>query len=194
MPYAVIAPGIHTVCDKWEDVERITKLYPYPKYRKFRTTEECWNYVERYAYRRVYTDLNKYGDTFDKLYIRMEYFIRKDRVYYNFYTKKCGYITLVSDDENIVIENSNGVIKVIYMNLNLSEDRIVDHVIAIYHGLKVVGEMIDVDILVPDHSIFYALMTYKGKNRQIMRVREYIDRRMAKVSVSMKNFGGEDIV
>ena len=52
----------------------------------------------------------------------------------------------------------------------------------------------DIDIRVPDHSIFYALMTYKGSNKTINRVRRYIDERMAKVSVSMKDFGGDDDV
>ena len=69
-----------------------------------------------------------------------------------------------------------------------------NHLIAIWHGLQIIGTMIDVDIQVPDHSIFYALMTYKGKNKTITRVREYIDRRPAKVSVSLRDFNEEEEV
>ena len=52
--------------------------------------------------------------------------------------------------------------------------------------------MVDIDVKVPDHSIFYALMTYNGQNRTINRVRTYIDERIANVSVSMDNFGNEE--
>lgn len=55
-----------------------------------------------------------------------------------------------------------------------------------------IGDLVDVDVKVPDHSIFYALMTYNGQNRTINRVRTYIDERIAKVSVSMDNFGNEE--
>ena len=192
MPYAVIVPGLSTVYNTWDEVQRIMLLYPYPKWRKFKTTDECWEYVRRHTTRRVYHDLHKYGETFDKLYVRMEYFIREDKVYYNFNTKKIGYIYIECDDDNITVENHAGNIKVTLHNIYLNPDLITSHIIAIWHGLRVIGDLVDIDVKVPDHSIFYALMTYNGQNRTINRVRTYIDERIAKVSVSMDNFGNEE--
>lgn len=194
MPYAVIVPGISTVYKSWADVQRICALYPYPKFRKFQTEEDCWEYVRRHTSRKVYTDINKYGDTFDNMCVTMEYFICDDKVCYNFITKKMGYIVIESDDENIKVVNRHGNIKVTLNNIYLNDDIISNHLIAIWHGLKIVGEMIDVDVKVPDHSIFYALMTYKGPNKTINRVRSYIDGRFAKVSVSMKDFGIKEVL
>lgn len=189
MPYAVIVPGISTVFKDWKDVERICALYPYPKFRKFKTEEECWEYVRRHTTKRVYTDITKYGDTFDKLCVTMEYFICEDKVCYNFRTKSIGYIAIESKDESVTITNRNGVIKATLNSIYLNADIISNHLIAIWHGLKIIGDYIDVDVKVPDHSIFYALMTYKGNNKTINRVRDFIDNRFAKVSVSMKDFG-----
>lgn len=193
MPYAVIVPGINTVLNDWAEVERLCALYPYPKFRKFRTAEECWEYVKRHTSRRLYTDIVKYGDTFDNLYVTMEYFICEDRVCYNFKTKKFGYISVECRDPNVKCINKNGVIKVIMSDIHLNDDLINSHMIAIWHGLRIIGEYIDVDIKVPDHSIFYTLMSYKGQNRTINRVKNYIDGRLAKVSVSMKDFGTKEV-
>lgn len=192
MPYAVIVPGINTVFKSWNEVQRISILYPYARYRKFKTEEECWEYVKRYTTRRVYHDISKYGETFNRHYVTMEYFIRADKVYYNFFTKKLGYIAIVSEDANVEVINRTGNIKVILKNIYLDDNIISNHLIAIWHGLRIIGDLIDVDVRVPDHSIFYALMTYNGKTRSINRVRTYIDERLAKVSVSMKGFGNED--
>ena len=122
----------------------------------------------------------------------MEYFICEDRVCYNFRTKKIGYLAIENNDDNVTVVNRAGVIKVTLRNIFLNDDIISNHLIAIWHGLKIIGEMIDVDVTVPDHSIFYALMTYKGTSKTINRVRSYIDNRFAKVSVSMKNFGNAE--
>lgn len=189
MPYAVIVPGISTVFSRWQDVEQLCALYPYPKFRKFQTEAECWEYVKRHTLKRVYTNLNKYGDTFDNLYVSMDYFICDNKVCYNFRTKKIGYLVIESSDPNVKCVNRNGVIKVTLNNIQLNDDLIVSHLIAIWHGLRIIGDYVDVDVKVPDHSIFYALMTYKGKNRSINRVKDFIDNRFAKVSVSMKDFG-----
>lgn len=190
MPYAVVVPGISQVYKTWHEVERVISLYPYPKFRKFETEEECWEYVRRHTYKRVYTDVCKYGDTFDSLYVQMQYFIRSDRVYYNFFTKKLGYIAIECHDDDVSVTNRTGNVKAVVNNIFLNDDLITSHLIAIWHGLRIIGDFIDVDVTVPDHSIFYALMTYKGSNKVINRVRDFIDKRPAKLSVTLKNFGG----
>lgn len=189
MPYAVVVPGISNVFDRWQDVERIISLYPYPKFRKFATYEECWEYVKRNTYKRFYKDIYKYGETFDNLYVTMEYFIRNDKVCYNYFTKKIGYIAIECDDANIEVVNRMQSIKVTMKETYLNDNLISNHIIAIWHGLRIIGDYIDVDIKVPDHSIFYALMTYKGNNKIINKVRNYIDARTACVSVTLKGFG-----
>lgn len=191
MPYAVIAPGIHTVYDDYSSVERIMALYPYPKFRKFSDEKLAWEFVRRHENKHAYTYINKYGDTFNKHFVKMEYFIGENSVYYNFRTQNLGYIKIISD--KALVENRANLIKAELKNTSLNNEMITGHLIAIYHGLSLIGEFIDVDVTVPDHSIFYALMTYKGSNKVILRVLEQIRNRMGKLSVTMPDLGQEEI-
>jgi hypothetical protein len=189
MPYAVIAPGIHTVYSDFKSVERVMALYPYPKFRKFKKEEDAWAFVKRNKNKHKFTYLNKYGDTFDNMYIRMEYFIGKSSIYYNFFTKKLGYVKIIS--EKAIIENRANVITAELPNTFLDNDMITGHLIAIYYGLQMIGEFIDVDITVPDHSILYTLISYSGNNEVILRVKNLIKSRTGKISVSMPDLGKE---
>lgn len=190
MPYGVVAPGICTVYEDFKSVQRIMALYPYPKFRKFRTTEEAWAFVRRYNNKHFYHGVYKYGDTFNNHYISMEYFIGKDSLYYNFRTKKIGYVKIVSSKAEV--QNGANLITARIRNIYLNPNMISAHLIAIYHGLELLGDFVDVDVTVKDHSVFYALMTYKGQNRVIRRVLDKINSRLGKLSVSLPDFGEEE--
>ena len=76
MPYGVVAPGIHAVYEDFAPVKRIMTLYPYPKFRKFKTEEEAWAFVKRHQNKHVYSGITKYGDTFDNHYVSAEFKIK----------------------------------------------------------------------------------------------------------------------
>ena len=190
MPYGVVAPGIRAVYEDFSSVKRIMALYPYPKFRKFKTDEDAWNFVKRYQNKHVYAGISKYGDTFDTHYVKMEYFIGKNALYYNFRTSKIGYIKVISN--KAVIQNRTNLIMARVDNISLNSEMITAHLIAIYHGLQLLGDFIDVDVSVPAHSIFYTLMTYSGYNKVILRVLEQIRNRLGKLSVSLPDMGEED--
>lgn len=190
MPYGVVAPGISGVYEDFSSIERIMALYPYPKFRKFKNEEDAWSFVKRYNNKHVYGGINKYGDTFDTHFVRMEYFIGEDTLYFNFRTSKIGYIRIVSG--KATIQNKSNLIMARIDNIFLNKDMITAHLIAIYHGLQLIGDFIDVDVTVPDHSIFYTLMTYKGNSKVINRVLEQIRNRLGKLSVSLPDLGTEE--
>lgn len=183
MPYGVVAPGIHAVYEDFAPVKRIMTLYPYPKFRKFKTEEEAWAFVKRHQNKHVYSGITKYGDTFDNHYVKMEYFIGDNSLYYNFRTDKIGYIKIISN--KATVQNRTSLIMARIDNISLNRDMISSHLIAIYHGLDLIGDFIDVDVTVPDHSIFYTLMTYSGYSKVINRVLTQIRDRLGKLSVSL---------
>lgn len=190
MPYGVVAPGLSNVYEDYKSVERIKSLYPYPKFRKFNTDEAAWEFVRRNKNKHEFSSVYKYGDTFDNLCISMEYFIGKDSIYFNFRTSKIGYIKIISDRAEV--ENRANIITATIKNIELNNEMITSHLITIYHGLQLIGDFIDVDVTVPDHSIFYTLMTYNGNSRVINRVLEQIRNRKGKLSVSLPDFGEEE--
>lgn len=186
--YAVVAPGIHGVYTDTKTVERIRALYPYAKIRNFRDEDECWKFVNRYKNSYALDDVYNYGKTFDNMFVTMEYFIR-DSLYFNYDTSKVGYIKIISD--RAVVNNKAELITARLDNIALEDKSIFGHLIAIYHGLKLIGDMLDVNVVVPDHSVFYALNTYTGNNRVISRVRSFIDSRQGKVSLTIRKIKPE---
>ena len=71
-------------------------------------------------------------------------------------------------------------------NVIVDGDTISGHIIAIYNGIKLLGDFIDVEVVVPDHSVFYAIRSYTGNNRAITRLKDYLKVRLGKVSVTLR--------
>lgn len=185
MPYGVVAPGISMVYADYADVRRILALYPYTKFRKFKKEEEAWEFVRTYSMKyRLLDNIYKYGDTFSKHYISMEYFIGKDALYYNFDTRRIGYIK-VPERKNHIIDNRSNLITVKIENFRLNNETITGHLMAICKGLDVIGEYIDVDIKLHDHSVFYVFQSYSGTNQAILKIIQRIKDRMAKISLTL---------
>ena len=159
--YAVVAPGLKGIYEDPKVIDKIMALYPYTKFRKFQTEEE-----------------------FDKHHVVMEYFIRNPNVYFNYDTSKLGTLRLVKD--TAIIENRTNLIKAMIPNLIVDRESISGNIIAIYNGIKLLGDFIDVEVVVPDHSIFYAIRSYTGNNRAIARLKDYLKVRLGKVSVTLR--------
>lgn len=187
MWYAIVGPGLKGVYKEWSRVAELSKLFPYCSYRKFYTEQECWQFVGTHA--RSYTDisLTKYGNTFDKFYVQMRYFMKDEYVYYTFMTDHFGKIRLTNTD-NCLVEYKAKCITVKYKSdVIYDNELIIDHLNAIVHGVEMLGDFIDVDIIVPNYSIYYALTLYNGVRSDILNLVERLRERMAEFSVTLNN-------
>lgn len=182
--YAVVAPGLKGVYEDPRVIDRILALYPYTKFRKLPTEEECWEFIRRNENTHGLEEITNFGDAFPKHHVKMEYFIRDNNIYYNFDTSLIGTLRIARED--VIVENRAQLIKVILPNVVVNPDTISGHVIAVYHGIRLLGDYIDVSVTVPDHSIFYAIHSYTGNARTIVRLRDYLKKRLGKVSVTLK--------
>lgn len=183
MWYAIVAPGVSGVYDNYQYIKRIKTLYPYCKFRTVVDEEAGWEFVRRYRNLHKFVQLYKYGNTFKTMCVCMEYFIYNNSVYYNFRTEKVGNIKLCKEGANI--DHRYGLIMVELPNMKLNKDTILGNLIAIFHGLDLLGDFLDVDITIPNHSVFYSLMTYSGSDRRILRVREKIENRLGNISLTL---------
>ena len=95
--YAVVAPELKGIYEDPKVIDRILALYPYTKFRKFSTEEECWAFLERYENNHSIEEIKDFGDTFNKHHVVMEYFIRNPNIYYNFDTSNLGTLRIVKD-------------------------------------------------------------------------------------------------
>lgn len=182
--YAVIAPGLKGVYSNVSAVNKITALYPYTKFRKFKTEEECWAFLGQHSNKHGLDEVKDFGDTFNKHKVRMEYFIQGTSIYYNYHTQGLGEIRVRSTEA--LIENRLALVKAEITDTVLDPSSISGHIIAIYRGIKLLGDFIDVEVVVPDHSIYYAIRSYSGTNRAITRLANYIESRLGNISITLR--------
>ena len=184
--YAVVAPGIATVYQSYSDVERIHKLYPYPKWRKCQTYEQATEFLQRNANKRYLTNVYNYGNTFKDTYVDVRYRITDDAVFYVLDTRRVGRLHI--DNPDVVVEYKGSLIHIKLPNIRLNAESISGHMSAVYNLLKLVGDYIDLNIFVPNYSIFYCLSAYdKDTNRSVKIVRDLMLSRLCKVSISMES-------
>lgn len=187
MYYGYVGGGIKTVVTDFNVIRELQIKHPYSSFRKFYKEEKAWNWVKYRSSIKGVSKVTRYGDTFADTYVTMEYFIYGDAAYYNFRTPNIGDIFLTTSEPNVFIENRKDVIKVKISKFNAS-DTILGHLSAIYQGLNVLGPYVDVEIVVPDHSIFYSLTQYTGTDSRINRVLNLLKSRIANFSVTLDDF------
>lgn len=183
--YAVVAPGFSSVYTNWKDVERIHALYPYCKWCKCRNEKDAQEFIKRNTNNHVVKQLYNYGDTLRDLYIDAIYKIGPDCVYYVFYCQRVGNIRLHNDVALIEYKGSKIYAKI--PDIYLSPDSIAGHMSAIHNMLLLLGDYVDVNITLPNFSIYYALTSYsRGNSRAITVTRDLIDRRLCNVAYTLK--------
>ena len=186
MYYAIVGPGVMGVYDDWKRVNELAHLFPYCKYRKFKTEEECWQFVYRFKYTKNDLSLTKYGNTFSNLFVRMSYIVTPNMMYFTYNTEHFGHIRLDEIPGALVKHMAKCITVKMPSDIELNNSTILSHLQVINRGVEILGDLIDVDIVVPDHSIYYALTAYTGTNGEICSLRDKIKNRLAGVSFTLK--------
>lgn len=184
--FAVVANGIQKICTSQRALDLIMAIYPYPKIAKCRNEEEAREWLRRHSRSSSSRNIKKYGDTANRGYASVEYFIYDNNIYYNIDTTLLGYLKIENTADNVVIDARPNLIKVQITNLAVKDELIIGHVIAIRRILKIIGEFIDIDIVVPDMSIYLAATAYKGQNYMIKGLQKDIATRLGGVSFTVK--------
>lgn len=187
MWYAIVGPGLKTVSKDWKRIEELSKIFPYCKYRKFPTEEACWRFIAENA--RSYSDLSlyKYGNTFERPFIRFKYFMKDNKAYFTFNKEHFGTIRLITD-EDCLVEYQQKCVTVLYTNgEEYNPDLILHHLQVIQLGVEMLGDFVDVDIVVPNYSIYYALTIYSGDNDDIKFIIDLLKSRMGQYSITLNN-------
>lgn len=189
MYYGFVGGTIKTVFSDWSKVETLRLIYPYSSYHKFRYEYQAWEWVRRRGSKKITESIVRYGSVFKNHYLRIEYLIGPDSVYYNVYTNKLGYVKLVNSKPDVIIENRSNIILVEIQGIELNKNLIISHLIAIQNILQIVGDLVDVEFILPNHSIFYAMTHYTGSNKMIAKILEFIKKRQGSVAWTLFDFG-----
>ena len=186
MFYGIVGPGVTGVYSNWKKIEDIASCIPYCSYRKFYTEEQAWNFVQTHKRKNAYFGLNKYGDTFVSPYLTMSYLMWKDNIYLTYNIEHFGRVQLEAPDSVLVRYGAKVITAKTSLGYELQRNLILHHLASITYGVSLLGDFVDVDIIVPNHSIYYALTIYSGQNAEILKYKKQLQSRMGEFSVTLE--------
>lgn len=185
--YVFVANGYKGIVESKQILDVLASIYPYPKFRKVRSREDAINFLARYNRGEVQANFYNYGDT-DRYfgYSSIRYVIDSKDLYVTIDTSKVGFIRVSNKGQkDVVVDNRPTMIRIKISDIRLNNDLISDHCIAISTILELLGGYVDINIEVPDISIYLALTKYSGDNYVIRDVQEIIKTRLGGVSVTI---------
>lgn len=184
--FAVVANGMQTICYTQRQLDTILAIYPYPKFRKFSDEDTAMEWLRANTRVNDLLRYNQYGETMTRGFASVEYFIANNSIYCNVRTKKVGFIRVWTEDENVKVDARPNMIKIKICNVVLDDEMIAHHILAIRRILRVLGEYVDVDIVLPDVSVYLAATKYKGSNYIIRGFQNDLRSRLGGVSFTIK--------
>lgn len=188
--YVVVAPGFASICKTWSEVERIKKIYFYPKFAKVNSEEEAQQFIKRNTMTHFVTSVYNYGNVLDALHVKVHYRIAENCIYAKVDTSKIGAVKFMCHDELVEYHGDFTYIRI--NNIHLSDETIASHLSAICNILAFLGDWLDVQLYLPNFSIYYALTGYTGSRLQAAKfTRDFIKRRKGNVSYSLEGINVE---
>lgn len=181
--FVAIGSGKTRFCETQSELRQFQSIYPYVKYHYCKTKEEGLVWL-RQNQRKIYdTRVTHFGSSVPQGgFIDIEYFIDGKNIYYNLHLKHFGKTRILPDpDSGVLVDNRENIIKVKVLNTILNDYVIVHHGIAIQRVLRILGDFVDVNIHVPDMSVYIAFTSYTGADATIRRIQEFLNRRAPSV-------------
>lgn len=183
--YAVVANGIKTICYTQRQLDTVLAIYPYPKFAKCSTEFEARQWLLNHNRSIMTRSIQRYGETNVAGYVNLFYEITEQGIRYELKLDKLGCVRMLPDD-NMIVDARQDVIYAICDDVKLDDSVITHHVIAIHRILKSIGSIVDVNINVPDISVYLALVKYRGNNRVIQDYKNHIASRLGALSYTVK--------
>lgn len=186
--YALVANGIATICSNYRQLQALISLYPYPKFQKCSTMEEARRWLRVHARGIRSVSFDNYGDTATTGYVTVCYRIVPNGICYDLDTRLIGYIKVHAGD-GALVRGSRDTIHIEVLDVELDNALIVHHLLAIRRILRILGGFVDVNLVVPDISIYLAIRQYAGKNYVIKGLQHMIAQRLGALSITIREEG-----
>ncbi len=187
MWYAIVARDICRVTQDWATVASIAISHPYAIYRKFQTEKMAWDFVET-KYRRVddpTSYISNFGNCNRAFSLDTKFYIDSSIIYADVVPGSKVNTRLVDPGKGVSIQYEGGHIYIADTRYDVSWNSLYDRAIAIADILRLVGELANVILHVPDMSTFYTIMLKDTQVLSYRRLQELIAKRMGKVALTV---------
>lgn len=184
--YAFVSNEYQTIVYTLGQLEFLRDIYTYPTYCKVNTIAEAKQFIAKCNRKIFNAPINQYGRESDASYITVQYFIDGKNIYVNINTSKFGFIKFSTLPSNVKQDASYDLIKLKICNVALNDDLITHHCIAISNIMNIVDSFMNVELIIPDISVYLALTKYNGKNYAIKNTQKLISCRMGNTFYTIK--------
>lgn len=184
--YAFVSNEFRTIVYSQRQLDFLNDIYSYPQFRKVETVAEAKKFFSQCNREFIKSGLNKYGRESDIGYISIEYFIDGKNIYANIGTKHFGFIKLTGLPSNVKQDSSYDLLKLKICNVILDDELIAHHCTAIANILRLFDDYINIELILPDMSIYLACTKYTGRNYSITNLQKTLSSRMGSVFYTIK--------
>lgn len=184
--YAFIADEYKTVVSTQRQLDFLLGIYNKPKFKKVDTIAEAKKFWSENEKSTISSDVIRYGGANKFSYITVEYFIADNNIYVNLRTKHFGFVKLSNLPNNVKQEVSFDLIKLKICNVILDNSLIAHHCLAICNIIRLLGPYMNLEIILPDISVFLALTKYTGKNPMIKKTKNELGSRFGYTYYTIK--------
>ena len=185
--YVLVANGYSGLVRDFNTLNKLSAIYPYPKYRKVKNETEGRILLERFRRGDYGSEFDNYGET-DKQngYAKVSYIIDSGNLYVNMDTSKVGFLRVKKPRlKDVFIDNKPDMVRIMVKDINLNDDLISDHCTAISLILRTIGVYCDLNLVIPDISIYLAITKYTGESYIIKELQEQISTRLGAISYTI---------
>lgn len=176
--YAFVSNEYRAVIHTRRQLDFLCSVYSYPKFKMVDTMEEANAFFAANSRLFYKPSLNQFGKVENIGYISIEYFIDGKNIYANVFTKNFGFIKLSSLPSNVKQDATYDLLKLKICNVVLDDSLIAHHCTAISNILSLFDLYINIELILPDISVYLACSKYKGNNFSIKNLQRAINSRM----------------
>ncbi len=184
--YAFVSNEHMCIVTSRRRLEFLCSVYSYPQFKKVETEQEANKFITQTQRKFIDNGFRKYGRKIGENYISVKYFIDKPNLYINVDTTHIGHLRLKVDEDVVKQDSRYDLLKLKVLDINLRDEFIADHCLAISYMLTLLPRFLSMDIELPDESVFLSIMKYSGRNPSIKRIRSEVFEREGDVFYTLK--------
>lgn len=184
--YAFVSNEYRSIVYSQRQLDFLCSIYTYPQFKKVENELEAKRFFTKCNRKFIESGLNKYGRDTDIGYISIQYFVGDNNIYANVFTNNFGFIKLKDLPNNVKQDASYDLLKIKICNVRLDDRLISHHCIAISNILRLFDEYINIELMLPDISMYLACTKYRGKNYSINNLQGMLNSRMGNVFYTMR--------
>lgn len=186
--FAFVSNEYKTVVSTVTQLDFLCSIFSYPVFKKIEKAEDAIPFFAENDRKHIVSaaSRNKYGKRDKVGYITVEYFVASNSIFCNVDTKHFGFIRLKEIPSNVAVESGYSNMRLKFKNIILDNKLIAHHCLAISNILRFYGEEINIELIIPDVSVYLALTKYNGTNFVIKNTQKQIRSREGAIYYTIK--------